>query len=196
VPGLVYIEPMEASWLPPGQPLAPEDIDRGFEQGTLFQRSAYRLELLDWYTSPATERRVARFLAGEKVTAAERASWLATVRNAMAAGATMSRVHVVAEPLSDYLRYELNCYESSFAAGEDIRILPAKQVVGLDLPSFDYWLFDDERAAVQHYGEHGAWLGASLVTDQAFVQSCQRWRDTALSNSTPLDAYTADRSMA
>jgi hypothetical protein len=187
---------MEAPSSPPGQPLAPEDIDGGFEQGTLFQHSAYRLELLDWYTAPATERRLARFLAGEKVTAAERASWLATVRNAAATGATMSRVHVIAEPLSDYLRYELNCYESSVAAGEDIRILPAELAAGLDLPSFDYWLFDDERVAVQHYGEHGAWLGASLVTDQAFVQSCQRWRDTALSMAIPLDAYMADRSVA
>jgi hypothetical protein len=181
---------------PPGQRLLPEDIDRGFEHGTLFQRSAYRLELLDWYTSPATERRLARFLAGEKVTADERASWLATIRNARAAGATMSRVHVVAEPLSDYLRYEFNCYESSIAAGEDIRILPDSLAAGLDLPSFDYWLFDDERVAVQDYGKRGAWLGASLVTDRAFVESCQRWRDIALSRATPLDAYMADRSVA
>jgi hypothetical protein len=187
---------MAAPSPPPGQSLAPEDIDRGFEHGTLFQRSAYRLELLDWYTSPATERRLARFLAGEKVTVAERSSWLATVHNAKAAGAVMSRVHVVAEPLSDYLRYEFNCYESSVAAGEDIRILPASLAAGLDLPSFDYWLFDDERIAVQHYGERGAWLGASLVTDRPFVESCQRWRDTALSRATPLDAYTTDRSMA
>lgn len=187
---------MEVPGPPPGQPLAPEDIDRGFENGTLFERSAYRLELLNWYTSPAAEGRLARFLAGEKVTAAERASWLATVRNARNAGATMTRVHVVAEPLSDYLRYELNCYESSVAAGEDIRILPAGQATGVDLPAFDYWLFDDERAAVQHYGEHGAWLGASLVTKPAFIKSCQRWRDTALGRAIPLDAYMADRSMA
>jgi hypothetical protein len=181
---------------PPGRPLLPEDIDSGFERGTLFERSAYRLELLDWYTSPATERRLARFLAGEKVTAAERASWLATVRSARAAGATMSRVHVVAEPLSDYLRYELNCYESSVAAGEDIRILPAGLAAGLGLPSFDYWLFDDDRVVVQHYGERGAWLGASLVTDRVFVESCRRWRDMALSKATSLDAYMADRSAA
>src|SRR5262249_47959769 len=136
---------------PPGQPLLPEDIDRGFEHGTLFQRSAYRLELLDWYTSPATERRLAAVLAGGKGPARERASWLATIRNAKAAGATMSRVHVVTEPLSDYLRYEFNCYESSIAAGEDIRILHASLTARLDLPSFDYWLFDDERATLQHY---------------------------------------------
>ena len=187
---------MKVPGSPPGQPLAPEDIDRGFEHGTLFQRSAYRLELLDWYTSPATERRLARFLAGEKVTAAERASWLTTVRKAKAAGATMTRVHVVAEPLSDYLRYELNCYESSVAAGEDVRILPADQATGIDLPAFDYWLFDDERAAIQHYGVRGTWLGASLVTDLAFIKSCQRWRDATLSMATPLDAFMADRSMA
>jgi hypothetical protein len=122
--------------------LTPDEIDRGFADGTLFQASAYRLELLDWYTAPATEARLARFLAGEAVTAAERERWLSMLRAAVAAGQSMSRVHVVAEPLTDYLKYELPCYETSADAGEDIRILPAEVAAALDLPDFDYWLFD------------------------------------------------------
>jgi hypothetical protein len=69
--------------------MTPADINAGFEDGTLFERSAYRLELLellDWYTTPATERRLARFLAGEMVTAAERAGWLSTITAAADAG--------------------------------------------------------------------------------------------------------------
>jgi len=181
---------------PPGVVVTPAEIDRGFAEGTLFDHSAYRLELLDWYTAPTTERRLARYLAGEKVTAAERVGWLSMLAAARAAGKTMARVHVIAEPLSDYLKYELACYESSAEAGEDIRILPAELAAGLDLPDFDYWLFDDLRAAVQYYGERGAWLRAEVVTEPSFVADCRRWRDEALSRAMPYGDYMADRRAA
>jgi hypothetical protein len=176
------------------------DIDRGFADGTLFGHSAYRLELLDWYTSPKTEDRLARFLAGEKVTAAERAGWLSMLRRDRAVGKTMARVHVIGEPLTDYLRYELACYESSAAAGEDIRILDADVASVLDLPDFDYWLFDEDFpeawVAVQRYGERGAWLGADVSTDPGFVADCRRWRQMAMDRAVPLGNYLTERSAA
>lgn len=177
------------------------DIDRGFADGTLFSHTAYRLELLDWYTSPKTEERLTRFLAGEKVTAAERAGWLSMLHRDRTAGKTMTRVHVIREPLSDYLRYELACYESSAAAGEDIRILDADLASTLNLPDFDYWLFDeafpDEAwVAVQRYGERGAWLGADVSTDPGFVADCRRWRQAAMGRAVPLSDYLTERSVA
>ncbi len=185
---------------PRGQVVATAAIDRGFAEGTLFDHSAWRLELLDWYTSPATEQRLARFLGGEQVTSAERAPWLSMLRRARAAGKTIGRVHVIAEPVTDYLRYELACYQSSFLAGEDIRILPASLTAGLDLPGFDFWLFDAEhpgaRVAINIYGERGAWLCAEIVTEPGFVADCCRWRDAAMSRAIPLDAYQAGRSAA
>jgi hypothetical protein len=187
---------MTALVVPRGEVITPAEIDTGFDDGSLFDHSAYRLETLDWYTSPATETRLARFLDGEKVTPAERAGWLAMLRRDRDAGKTMARVHVIGEPLTDYLRYELACYESSVEAGEDIRILPADVAAGQDLPDFDYWLFDDLRAAVQYYGDRGAWLRAELVAEPAFVASCRRWRDAAMSAALPLGAYMADRSAA
>jgi hypothetical protein len=184
---------------PRGRVVSTADIDRGFADGTLFDHSAWRLELLDWYTSPATERRLARFLAGEQVTAAERETWLSMLRRDQAAGKTIGRVHVIGE-LTDYLRYELACYQSSFLAGEDIRILPADLATGLDLPGFDFWLFDagfpGARVAVNVYGERGAWLHAELITEPGFVADCCRWRDAAMSRAIPLDAYQAGRSAA
>lgn len=184
---------------PPGRVMATAEIDRGFAKGTLFDHSAWRLELLDWYTSPATERRLARFLAGEQVTVAERAPWLSMLRRDRAAGKTIARVHVITE-LTDYLRYELACYESSAQAGEDIRILPGRLAEGLGLPGFDFWLFDagypGARVAINVYGERGAWLHAEIVTEPGFVADCCRWRDAAMSRAIPLDAYQAGRSAA
>jgi hypothetical protein len=187
--------------VPRAKTMTPAEIERGFAEGTLFDHSAYRLELLDWYTSPKTEQRLARFLAGEKVTAAERAGWLSMLDGYRAAGKTIARVHVIAEPISDYLKYELACYESSVAHGEDIRILDADVADRLDLPVFDYWLFDEAFpgkawAAVQRYAGRGLWLGADVSADPGFVADCSRWRQTAMSNAVPLSNYIAERSAA
>jgi hypothetical protein len=182
---------------PRGQVVAPAEMERGFAEGTLFDHSAWRLELLDWYTSPATERRLARFLAGEQVTPAERAPWLSMLHRTHAAGKTITRVRVITEPLTDYLKYELACFESSVEAGEDIRILPGNLADGLHLPEYDFWLFDagqpGARAAVSFYGERGAWLRAEIVTEPGFVAACCRWRDAAMSRAIPFHAYQAGR---
>lgn len=178
---------------PRGMIMTPAQMDAGFVDGTLFDRTAYRLELLDWYTTPTTECRLARFLTGEQVTPAERAGWLSVLSAGRALGKSMARVHVVAEPLSDYLRYELACYESSVDAGEDIRILPAELAVGVDLPDFDYWLFDDMRVGVQYYGERGMWLRTEIVTEPSLVADCRRWRDEALNRAAPYVTYMSER---
>jgi hypothetical protein len=157
----------------------------------LFQREAFRLETLDWYDSPGTDERVRRFLAGQPDDPAIRAGWDELLAEARAAGKRMSRVHVVTEPLSDYLRFELDFYRGSAAAGEDIRILPRSRVTGLDLPGFDFWLMDGTTAAVMTYGDRGLWLGVQVVTDPGFAARCRTWRDTAMACAMTLRDYTA-----
>ena len=141
---------------PRGRVVAPAEIDDAFGDGSLFARSAYRIEQLDEYDAPETRERMRLWAAGEDQGADVRAYWDAVVGDARGAGKVMQRVHVVAEPLTDYLRFELDFYRGSIAAGEDIRILSARLATGLDLPGFDYWLFDGERAAVMYYGGRGA----------------------------------------
>ena len=187
---------MSAVVAPPGEVVQPAEIDARFGDGTLFGRSAYRLETLDEYDSPRTRIRVARFLAGEPDLPEVRAYWDQVVGDALRAGKIMQRVHVVGEPPTDYLRFELHVYQESARAGEDIRILPMTAAGDLNLPDFDYWLFDDRRAAVMYYGERGTWLRTEMVTDPGFVATCQHWRDEALSRAIPLSDYMKERSAA
>lgn len=185
---------MSAVAAPPGVVVQPAEFDARFGDGTLFARSAYRLETLNEYDSPETRIRVARFLAGEPDLPQIRAYWDQVISEARQAGKIMQRVHVVSEPLTDYLRFELACYEFSVEAGEDIRILPATATADLDLPSFDYWLFDEQRAAVMYYGRRGTWLRTEIVTDPEFIADCREWRDAALSRAIPLSNYLGERS--
>lgn len=181
---------------PPGAIVQPTEIDARFGDGTLFTRSAYRLETLDEYDSPKTRIRVSRFLAGEPDPPEIRTYWDRVVTEGRQAGKTMQRVHLVAEPLTDYLRFEFSCYEASVRAGEDIRILPTSAAAGLNLPGFDYWLFDDQRAAVMYYGDRGTWLRTEMVTDSGFVAACRHWRQEAISRAVPLSVYLTERSAA
>src|SRR5215831_4275472 len=187
---------MTGPMAPPGTIIMPAEIDARFGDGSLFKHSAYRLELLDEYDSPKTRIRVARFLADQPDDAEVRAYWDRVVGEARRVGKTMQRVHVITEPLTDYLRFELAFYRGSVLVGEDIRLLPGYLAAGLDLPGFDYWLFDDERAAVMYYGDRGTWLRTEIVTEPSFVADGCRWRAQALSRAIPLGDYTADGSAA
>jgi hypothetical protein len=153
-----------------------------------FQHEAWRLELLDEYDLLQTRLRLARFLSGEPVDPADRADWLSHLQVARREGRRVGRVHVIGE-LTDYLRYELACYEQSAEAGEDIRILPAAAAAGLSLPDFDYWLLDGTTVALMHYGERGVWLSTEIITEPGVVARCVRARDEAMSNAIPLNEY-------
>jgi len=176
--------------LPRGEILTPAQISNGFRNGTLFRKSAFRLEQLAEYDSPEDRAALRLWLAGEPQGEAARAYWDRVITDARHRGATMSRVHALpAAPLNDYLRFELDFYRGSATAGEDIRLLPHDQAAGADLGPCDYWLFDDDRVVIQYYGHRGAWLHGELVTDPVFAAACRLRRDTAMSRAIPLNDY-------
>jgi hypothetical protein len=157
-----------------------------------FRESAFRLETLDHYALPYEKEAVGRFLAGEARDTTYIAGWLQRVAAALAAGRRMQRVHVVTEPLSDYLRFEITGYRLNVEAGEDVRILPRRATGGLELPDHDFWLFDSRQVARMHYNGVGAFLGAELVDDAGAGARYCAWRDVALSAAIPYDRYVAE----
>jgi hypothetical protein len=177
--------------------LTPAQFDDQF--AGLFEREAYRLELLDFYNGPGIEDRLRRFQAGlpDNQTARERQMWDTLLARCRRTGRTISRVHVLGEPPhSGYLQFELDFYRGSVAAGEDIRILPQAAATRLDLPGFDYWLFDGARAAVMVYDPSGTWLRSEIVTEAGFVSRCRHGRDVAMAHAIPLTGYLRERATA
>jgi hypothetical protein len=120
-----------------------------------------------------------------------KAEWLELVRSARAAGKRMERVHVVVEPLSDYLRYELAWwYADNVAAGEDVRILPTRpRQWPAGLPRHDFWLYDSQKLAVLHYDPQGRLYRAELVGDPVEVVRHNAWRDVAMHQAVSLGEY-------
>lgn len=177
---------MTAELIAPG---APEFIDK-FRR---FRYSVFRLETLQAYGNSGEDDAMAAFLAGDPVPVTpELREWTHMIRANVEAGRTVQRVHVVTEPLSDYVRFELAGYAPNVEAGEDIRIIPVREWESwpVDLPQeHDYWLFDNHELYDQHYGPGGWWLGTEPVDDPARVVEACRWRDAAIHQGMPWKGY-------
>lgn len=121
----------EQSW----SSLTPEEFPEVFFER--FHRHAFRLERLDFYRAPMEAESFQRFIDGKPDDLSWRAGWLEMVRQAVAAGKTMARVHLLSEPWSRYIAFELTrIYPPAVAAGERIRIT----ATGAGLPGHDFWL--------------------------------------------------------
>jgi len=172
--------------------LSADEFGRRFAE--LFEHSAFRLELLDYYVAANEEEPFNRFQAGQPQDLRWREPWKTLVTGAKQAGKRMERVHVVTEPLTDYLWFELTCaYPSNVQAGEDVRILPRNHATSLDLPDHDYWLFDSRRAGRMIYDSDGGLLQIELVdAPDTIVRYCYG-RDVALHHAVPLTTYVTTR---
>jgi hypothetical protein len=151
----------------------------------------FRLETLQRYDAAYERDDFAAFLRGEPITTTP-GPWQAMIREHVAAGRQLVRVHVVEEPLSDYIRYELNAYVPNVEAGEQVRLIPVQRGTWpTGMPQHDYWLFDDKRLWLMDYNPAGAFEAARLVDDPIAIEQHRRWRDAAIASSIPLADYQA-----
>ena len=164
-----------------------------------FRFSAFRLETLRQYAVPAEDERITAWRARRPLPerSVRTSPWLRRVADTTAAGKRWSRVHVVDEPLSEYVRFEMVTYRESALAGEVIRITDRRADPALQALDTDFWLFDTETnrpfAAILHYDSAGCYTGAQVTDDDATVRACRAARDLALRHSVPLGAYLAGK---
>lgn len=180
---------MTAELIPPG---APEFVGK-FHQ---FRYSAFRLETLQSYGNSEEDADFDAFVTGRpKPRNPGHEQWQAMVRANVHAGRTVQRVHVVTEPLSQYMKLELTWgYGANAAAGEDIRIIAVREGEAwpTDVPEdTDYWLFDSAELYHPHYDSAGTWLGTEIVTDPTRIVTACHWRDAALHHATPWQEYVS-----
>lgn len=157
--------------------------------------SWFRLETLQAYSIESERDEYEEFLRTGQLAANRKEDWRALIARHASAGRSLRRVHVIEEPLSDYLRYEIAAYVGNHAAGEDIRLIPVSRGKWPEaLPrDTDFWLLDDGlpngSAWAMDYDDSGAFHGAEQVEDPVRIETYRRWRDTALAMAMPLNDY-------
>jgi hypothetical protein len=155
------------------------------------RQSWFRLETLQRYDVPYERDEFAAWMRGEAVDKTP-GPWQAMIRAHVAAGRHLSRVHIIEEPLSDYLRFELAGYPVNIEAGEDVRVIPVQHGRWpAGVPRHDFWLFDDRDLWLMKYDDAGRFVAAELVTDPDEIAQHRTWRDSALAQAVPVATYTA-----
>ncbi|MBV9314072.1 MAG: hypothetical protein JO100_10100 [Pseudonocardia sp.] len=150
------------------------------------QRSIFRLETLQYY---AGDPNFDRFVAGQSWQDTDsKPHWVDLVSRRVSQGVAMQRVHVITEPWSDYVRFELTwSYPLNVSAGEDVRIITAPT----PWEGPDFWMFDDQRVWVMLYSEEGVLdrVEDASISDST-VRSCLARKERALAASEPLRAVS------
>ncbi|GHC83855.1 hypothetical protein GCM10007079_25320 [Nocardiopsis terrae] len=157
-----------------------------------FHDQVFRLETLDFYDSASERAPLERFRAGLPQDPSWLDPWAERVRSIRHRGASIGRVHVVSEPLTEYAVFEMTCaYPSNADAGEEIAILPRPTAHELGVPDVDYWLFDDERTGTMVYDDTGTLSHVEVSTDPALVREHAHWRQVCRDHAVPLRRYLA-----
>jgi hypothetical protein len=156
-----------------------------------FEYTAYRLELLAAYAEDSEAAALTAFTAGQEpdIYPGKR-GWLEKVRTAAATSRVMQRVHVITEPLSPYLQFEIGwSYSLNVGAGEDIRILTTDRAPAVVMEAGDYWLLDSRTLIRMEYDTGGRLARVSHISDTDAITSANYARDAALHYAIPLGQY-------
>lgn len=162
------------------------------ERLATFRYSLFRLETLQAYSGSSADEAFAAYRAGRPVpVTVELREWCARMRQRVRTGCAVQRVHVVTEPTTEYMGFELASYAPNVDAGEDVRIIRVQQggAWPVDVPSHDFWLVDAHELWVMGYAEDGAWLGAERVGDPGEIVAACHARDAALAQAQPWASY-------
>lgn len=169
-----------------------EEFDACFDR---FSSSAVRLETLQAYSDPSERADFAAWRYGwpRPERSVRTCPWLARMAIRSIAGATFARVRIVAFPLTDYVRYELESYAQSAACGEQIVVADRAGDPALAALGQDFWLFDSGTdaafAVLMSYDGAGAHAAAERTADPIVLRRCERALELARRHAVPLSVF-------
>lgn len=158
--------------------------------------SAFRLETLQQYTSPAESEQIRRFYESKSLLPSrEVAKSMDTIRDLTSAGKRLYRVHVIDLPLTSYMRYEIAAYAENIKVGEDVLIAVRDWHENLRDLTEDFIMFDPETSKPSvvwmHYNEQGQVIGREYSDQPEDLILAYRYRDIAMMHAIPLNDFTS-----
>ena len=170
------------------------DLDDLRRIGGDAKESAFRLETLPQYLVPQEAELFASWKAGEPipVRTPENHEGIARLQRDAARGFRRYRVHILDQPLTAYLRFELYLYLDGVAVGSEISVVDRDTHPVLSELHEDFWLYDDEIGVRMFYDGEGHFLYPELIDD---LEPYRRMRDTALRHAEPLTDYLARKGL-
>lgn len=173
-----------------------EEFDACFDEA---RHSVFRLETLQRYTVVEEAERIEAFRRGapRPDRSVRTSPWLRRIAVSTAAGLRWSRARLVELPVSEYVRYQLQGYVESAAAGEEIRLAVLNQKPDLQqaIEIGDFWLFDggtpQARAVALHYDHLGRPIGEELIAEAGVLDRLTELHISVWNEAQPLNEFLA-----
>jgi len=122
----------------------------------------FKVEVLQDYSAEDKSASLDAWMAGDRkrsieLLTTEPHEWAHTCRAKVEAGVTLTRIHVVDYPLSEYIQWEIEAYKNRNTpiAKERVYLLDRKDISGLNLPAGDFMIFDQTNVVVGNYDDTG-----------------------------------------
>lgn len=145
----------------------------------------FKAEVLQDYTAVDDSPSLRAWLRGDKKKAQELgkgdAGIIAYRKQCLKSPASITRVHVVQQPYTPYLEWEIQvCYKASLIAygAESVLLVAADKIDGIQLPKGDFWIFDNKQVLQWKYQDDvGKTIGA-CIWDESEGDSLDSFRQT------------------
>lgn len=118
--------------------------------------------------------------------------WVDLIQRTVARGAVVRRARIVAEPVTDYIRYEHTGTVVNLHAGELVRWLPRRQASDIALPGNDCWIFDGTTVLFNHFSGDGDWSEPrwEVRTEPALAHMASRAFEAVWERAVPHEKYS------
>ncbi|MGH3467817.1 MAG: DUF6879 family protein, partial [Thermocrispum sp.] len=146
------------------------------------RRASWRWECQPSYAVDADELNA---WLDEKGVADDDRPWLSYIRELHSRGIPFERVRVIDTPLNTYQRWIISTTDGNVAAGEDIRWLARTRARESGMPSYDFYVFDEDRVAFMWFDDAGELTGIEVDDDPVVVAAHLDYRARVWDEATP-----------
>lgn len=154
------------------------------------EKQIFRLETLNEYKVEEEKTSFEAYQNNKIIKNENFDEWLELIENTTKKGIDIYRVHVIDLPLTDYIRYEIECgYLLSQKKGERFLLVERKKVQEIIQGFDDFWLFDDSQGFTIKYDNLGNFLGFGDPITEEEISKYIELRDKITKMSIPLDEF-------
>lgn len=154
----------------------------------------FKIEVLQDYSGEDDGPSLQQWLKGDKQSSIElmkaeaNPEWVESCRQKIKGGVKLIRVHIVDEPPTPYVEWELEHYKYVNIAqcGEQVLLVRKSDVDNLQIPMGDIMIFDDQKAVVNEYDSSGRMTSQTFYDENDDISTCLTLKEQLLNVAKPL----------
>jgi hypothetical protein len=158
----------------------------------------FKIEVLQDYSAEDDSPSLRSWIGGDRaesirlLRAEADPEWINQCQAKLKQGVKLVRVHLVEEPFTPYLQWELEHYKyvNVPRCGERVHLVNKSELIGLEIPPGDIIIFDKIRAVVNDYDARGLMTRQTFYDKNDDINNFLELRKQLIKLAKPLPAKT------